>query len=44
MIIMRKKIIGVIIFLIAISLLTLGIIGAEFLQYPSIYNQMAAIP
>jgi len=44
MIIMRKKIIGVIIFLVAISLLTLGIIGSEFLQYASIYNQMAAIP
>ena len=42
--IMRKKIIGVILFLISLSLLTLGIIGAEFLQYPSIYTQMAAIP
>lgn len=41
---MRKKLIGVIIFLIALSLLTIGIIEAEFLLYPSIYNQMAAIP
>jgi hypothetical protein len=41
---MRKKIIGVIIFLIALSLLTLGIVGTEFLQYPSIYTQMASIP
>ena len=44
MILMRKKLIGVIIFLIALSFLTLGIIGTEYLQYPSIYNHMAAIP
>jgi hypothetical protein len=41
---MRKKIIGVILFLIALAFLTLGIVGAEILQYPSIYNQMAVIP
>jgi len=44
MITMRKKLIGVIIFLIALSFLTIGIIEAEFLSYFSIYNQMAAIP
>ena len=41
---MRKKLIGLIIFLIALSLLTIGIIDAEFLSYYSIYSQMAAIP
>ena len=41
---MRKKMIGFIILLIALSLLTIGIIEAEFETYFSIYAQMASLP
>jgi hypothetical protein len=41
---MRKKMIGFIILLVALALLTIGIIEAEFELYSSIYAQMASIP
>lgn len=41
---MRKKLIGFIILLIALSLLTIGIMEGEFNLITSIYNQMASIP
>ena len=41
---MRKKLIGFIILLIALSLLTIGILEGEFNLISSIYDQMASIP
>ena len=41
---MRKKLIGFIIFLVALSLLTIGLINEEFLLINSFYGQMATIP
>jgi hypothetical protein len=38
---MRKKLIGFIIFLIALSLLTVGLINGEYLFIESLYTQMA---
>lgn len=40
---MRNKVIGFIILLIALSLLVLGIIEAEFLLYAPFYEEMAEI-
>lgn len=37
---MRKKLIGLIIFIIALSLLTLGIINNDYLRINSLYEQM----
>jgi len=41
---MRKKLIGFIILLIALSLFTLGVINGEFTILGAIYEQMALIP
>ncbi|MHA1982304.1 MAG: hypothetical protein ACTSXN_14580 [Promethearchaeota archaeon] len=41
---MRKKLIGFIILLFALSLLTIGIMEGEFNLISSIYDQMASIP
>ncbi|MFX0056781.1 MAG: hypothetical protein ACFE85_12210 [Candidatus Hodarchaeota archaeon] len=41
---MRKKLIGFIILLVALSLFTLGIINGEFAIFDAIYEQMALIP
>ena len=41
---MRKKLIGFIIFIIALSLLTMGLINGEYLVINSIYDQMIFIP
>lgn len=41
---MRKKLIGFIIFLVALSLLTIGLINEEFILINSLYTQMAVIP
>ena len=41
---MRKKLIGFIILLVALSLFTLGIINGEYTVLAEIYEQMAIIP
>ncbi|MFO7797714.1 MAG: hypothetical protein ACQERB_14485 [Promethearchaeati archaeon] len=41
---MRKKLIGIIILLIALSFLVYGIIFAQYTLINPLYNQMAAIP
>jgi len=41
---MRKKLIGFIILLTALSLLTLGLINGEYNILSAIYEQMAMIP
>jgi len=41
---MRKKLIGFMLLLFALSLLTIGIIEGEFNLISSIYTQMASIP
>ncbi|MFW9936906.1 MAG: hypothetical protein ACFFA8_06355 [Promethearchaeota archaeon] len=41
---MRKKLIGFIILLIALSLLTLGLINGEYTIFGAIYEQMTLIP
>ena len=41
---MRKKLIGLIIFVIALSLLTIGLINSEYLIINSLYDQMNFIP
>lgn len=37
---MRKKLIGFIILIIALSLLTIGLINGEYLIISNLYNQM----
>ncbi len=37
---MRKKLIGLIIFIIALSLLTIGLINGDYLSINSLYEQM----
>jgi hypothetical protein len=41
---MRKKLIGFIIFLVALSLFTIGLINGEYLLINTLYKQMAIIP
>ena len=41
---MRNKLIAMIIFLIALSFLTVGIIDGQFSVINAIYSQMSAIP
>jgi len=41
---MRKKLIGFIIFVITLSLLTIGLINSEYLILNSLYDQMNFIP
>ncbi len=41
---MRKKMIGVIIFLLALCFLTVGIMQAQYASIPFYYDQMASIP
>jgi len=40
---MRKKLIGLIIFIIALSLLTIGLINSDYLSINSLYEQMNLI-
>jgi len=37
---MRKKLIGLIIFILALSLLTIGLINSDYLRINSLYEQM----
>lgn len=41
---MRKKLIGFMILIIALSLLTIGLINSEYLTINTLYNQMNIIP
>jgi hypothetical protein len=41
---MRKKLIGFIILLIALSLLTIGIIEEQFADFTMLYDQMILVP
>ncbi len=41
---MRKKLIGFIILLLALSFLTIGIIEAQFTDFTLLYEQMTLVP
>ena len=41
---MRKKLIGFIVLIIALSLLTIGLINGEYLAINNLYDQMNFIP
>jgi len=41
---MRKKLVGFIIFVVALSILTIGLINSEYLAINSLYDQMNFIP
>ena len=41
---MRKKLVGFIILIIAISLLAIGLINGEYLGISNLYDKMSALP
>ncbi len=41
---MRNKLVGILLFLLALSFLTLGIIAEQYSAIDSLYEKMAAIP